>query len=150
MANRDKVDEAAERFAKQITQGSYWAIVDHAVELQEQNLRFAEGLVVDVIREMRRQAESNLVMTQELTELAEEQSYAYQTLLEESVAAYMNLLCMHLSPTTRRALRPPRRPRDGHRCCRRGKGPGRIDVPAPLCCLAGNLPLPYRTGAMGV
>ena len=113
MANRDKVDEAAERFVKQITQGSYWAIVDHAVELQEHNLRFAEGLVVDVIREMRRQAESNLVMTQELTELAEEQSYAYKTLLEESVAAYMNLLCAPFSyyeEGLKAAKKAPRRP----------------------------------------
>ncbi|HZB84806.1 MAG TPA: hypothetical protein VE288_18385 [Rubrobacteraceae bacterium] len=113
MANRNKVDEAAERFVEQITQGSYWAIVDHAVELQEQNLRFAEGLVVDLIREMRRQAESNLVMTEELTELAEEQSYAYQTLLEESVAAYMNLLYAPFSyyeEGLKAAKKAPRRP----------------------------------------
>ena len=91
MANKDKANEAAERFAK-ITQDSYRTVVEHAVGLQERNTRFAQDLVEGSIREMRQQAESNLTMTQELAERAEEQSDAFRVLLEESLDAYRNFL----------------------------------------------------------
>jgi hypothetical protein len=65
--------------------------VDHAVGLQERNVRFAQGLVEDSIRELRQQAESNRALTQELVDGAERQRDALQTLFEESVDAYMDL-----------------------------------------------------------
>ena len=65
--------------------------MDHAVGLQERNVRFAQGLVDDSIRELRHQAESNRAMTQELVERVERQRDAFQTLFEESVDAYMDL-----------------------------------------------------------
>jgi hypothetical protein len=86
-----KPNRAAEQLAK-TTGDSYKTVVDHAVDLQERNVRFAQGLVDDSIKELRYQAESNRVMTQELVERAEKQRDAFQTLLEESVDAYLNLL----------------------------------------------------------
>jgi predicted Zn-dependent peptidase len=86
----DKANKAAERLAE-TTRDSFGTALDHAVGLQERNVRFAQGLVDATIKELRQQAESNRVMTQELVDRAERQREAFQTLLEESVDAYMDL-----------------------------------------------------------
>jgi methyl-accepting chemotaxis protein len=90
MANMDKANKAAERLAE-TTRDSFGTVLDHVVSLQERNVRFAQGLVDDSIKELRSQAESNRAMTQELVERAEKQRDAFRTLLEESVDAYMEL-----------------------------------------------------------
>ena len=90
MANMDKANKAAERLAE-TTRDSFGAVLDHAVGLQERNVRFAQGLVDDSIKELRSQVESNRAMTEELVERAEKQRDAFQTLLQESVDAYMDL-----------------------------------------------------------
>ena len=90
MASMDKANKAAERLAE-TTRDSFGTILDHAVGLQERNVRFAQELVDGTIRELRHQAESNREMTQELVERAEKQRDAFQTLLEESVDAYLDL-----------------------------------------------------------
>ena len=90
MANMDKASKAAERLAE-TTRDSFGTVLDHAVGLQERNVRFAQGLVDSSIKELRSQAESNQVVTQELVERAEKQRDAFQTLLEESVDAYVDL-----------------------------------------------------------
>jgi methyl-accepting chemotaxis protein len=86
----DRANKAAERLAE-TTRDSFGTVLDHAVGLQERNVRFAQGLVDSSIKELRHQAESNRAMTQELVERAERQREAFQTLLEESVDAYMDL-----------------------------------------------------------
>jgi hypothetical protein len=91
VATIEKANRAAEQLAK-TTGDSYKTVVDHAVALQERNVRFAQGLVDDSIKELRSQAESNRAMTQELVDRAEGQRDAFQTLLEESVDAYVDLL----------------------------------------------------------
>jgi hypothetical protein len=90
VANTNKANKAAERLAE-TTRDSFGTVLDHAVGLQERNVRFAQGLVDGTIKELRQQAESNRAMTQELVERAERQRDAFQTLLEESVDAYMDL-----------------------------------------------------------
>ena len=96
MANMDKANSAAERLAE-TTRDSFGTVVDHAVGLQERNVRFAQGLVEDSIRELRQQAESNRALTQELVDRTERQRDALQTLVEESVDAYMDLAYAPLS-----------------------------------------------------
>jgi hypothetical protein len=86
----EKANKAAERLAE-TTRDSFGTILDHAVGLQERNVRFAQGLVDGTIKELRHQAESNRAMTQELVDRAQKQRDAIQTLLEESVEAYMDL-----------------------------------------------------------
>ncbi len=86
----EKANRAAERLAE-TTRDSFGTVLDHAVGLQERNVRFAQGLVDDSIKELRSQVESNRAMTQELVERAEKQREALQTLVEESVDAYMDL-----------------------------------------------------------
>ena len=90
MATMEKANRAVEQLAK-TTGDSYKTVIDHTVALQERNVRFAQGLVDGTIKELRQQAESNRAMTQELVDRAERQRDAFQTLLEESVDAYMDL-----------------------------------------------------------
>jgi hypothetical protein len=86
----DKANKAAERLAE-TTRDSFGTVVDHAVGLQERNVRFAQGLVDSSIKELRYQAESNRNVMGELVERAEDQRDAYQTLVEQSIDAYMDL-----------------------------------------------------------
>lgn len=95
--NAEKANKAAENLAE-ATRDSYQTVVDHAVGLQERNVRFAQGVVDGSIKELRHQAESsNRAMTQELVERVEKQRYAYQTLVEQSFDAYMDLAYAPLS-----------------------------------------------------
>ena len=86
----DRANKAAERLAE-TTRDSFGVILDHAVGLQERNVRFAQDLVDSSIKELRYQAESNRAMTQELVDRVEGQREAFRTLVEESVDAYMDL-----------------------------------------------------------
>ena len=88
--NVEKANKAAEKLAE-ATRDSYQTVVDHAVGLQERNVRFAQGMVDDSIKELRYQAESNRAMTQELVERVEKQRDAYQSLFEQSLNTYMDL-----------------------------------------------------------
>jgi hypothetical protein len=90
VATTEKANKAAERLAE-TTRDSFGTVLDHAVALQERNVRFAQGLVDSSIKELRTQAESNRELTQELVDRAEGQREAFRTLFEESVDAYMDL-----------------------------------------------------------
>ncbi len=96
MANMSKANKAAEQLA-QSTRDSFATILDHAVGVQERNVRFTQGVVDDSIKELRSQVESNRAMSRELLERVENQREAFQTLLEESVDAYMDLASVPLS-----------------------------------------------------
>ncbi len=85
-----KANEAAEKLAE-TTRDCYQTVIDHAVGLQERNVRFAQGIVDDSIEELRHQVESNRAMSQELVERVEKQRDAYQALVERSLDAYMDL-----------------------------------------------------------
>ncbi len=86
----EKAHEAVEKLTE-TTRDSCQTVVDHAVGLQERNVRFAQGIVDDSIKELRHQAESSRAMTQELVERFEKQRDAYQQLVERSLDAYMDL-----------------------------------------------------------
>ena len=90
MATAEKANKAVERLAE-TTRDSYQTVVDHAVGLQERNVRFAQGMVDGTIKELRHQAESNRSVMGELFERAEDQREAYQALVEQSIDAYMSL-----------------------------------------------------------
>ena len=90
MATTDKANKAVERLAE-TTRDSYQTVVDHAVGLQERNVRFAQGIVDGTIKELRYQAESNRSVIGELFERAEDQRDAYQALVEQSLDAYVDL-----------------------------------------------------------
>src|SRR5215207_10038602 len=79
MATTEKTNKAVERLAES-TRDSYQTVVDHAVGLQERNVRFAQGMVDGAIKELRYQAESNRTVAGELFERAEDQRDAYMDL----------------------------------------------------------------------
>jgi hypothetical protein len=86
----EKTRRTAGRFAK--TNGeTYKLVVDHFAAQQERNVRFAQETLDGVVREVRHQAESNQALTQELVDRVERQRGAFQTLVGESVDAYMDL-----------------------------------------------------------
>lgn len=87
----EKANGAAERLAES-TRDSYKAVMDHAVGMQERNVRFAQSMMDVSTQEVRRQAESNRAMTEELVGRAEGQRDAVQALTEESMKAYLDLL----------------------------------------------------------
>ena len=89
MATMEKANRAVERLAEN-TRDSYQTLVDHAVGLQERNVRFAQGMVDGTIKELRHQAESNRSVVGELFERAEEGRDAHQALVEQSIDAYMD------------------------------------------------------------
>jgi hypothetical protein len=92
----ERTGKTAERLAK--TSGdTYKLVVDHFAAQQERNVRFAQDTLDGAVREVRHQAESNRSLTQELVDRAERQRGAYQTLVEQSVDAYMDLLYAPLS-----------------------------------------------------
>ena len=86
MADVQKANRAAEIFAER-TADSYKTVVDHAVGLQERNLRFFQGVLEDFAGEVRHQAEANRALVGELVERAEKQREAFQTVVEESLGA---------------------------------------------------------------
>ena len=90
MATTEKTSKVVEKLAE-TTWDSYQTVVDHAVGLQERNVRFAQGMVDGTIKELRHQAESNRSVVGELFERAEDQREAYQALVEQSMDAYIDL-----------------------------------------------------------
>jgi len=90
MATTQKINRAMERLAEN-TRDSYRTVLDHAVGLQERNVKFAQGMVDGTIKELHYQAESNRSVMGELFERAEDQRDAYQGLVEQSIDAYMDL-----------------------------------------------------------
>ena len=90
MVTMEQANRAVERLAEN-TRDSYQTVVDHAVGLQERNVRFAQGIVDGTIKELRHQAESNRSVAGELFERAEEGRDAYRALVEQSLDAFMDL-----------------------------------------------------------
>ena len=76
MATTEKTNRAVERLAES-TRDSYQTVVDHAVGLQERNVRFAQGMVDGAIKELRYQAESNRTVAGELFERAEQGGFGF-------------------------------------------------------------------------
>lgn len=96
MQTIEKTGKTAERLAK-ANGDTFKLVVDHFAGQQERGVRFAQEVLDGTVREVRHQAESNRSLTQELVERAEHQRGAYQTLVEQSVDAYMDLLYAPIS-----------------------------------------------------
>ncbi|CAN5608113.1 hypothetical protein BH24ACT21_BH24ACT21_12290 [soil metagenome] len=91
MATVEKANEVTEQVMA-TTKESYKTVLDHTVALQQRNMKFWQDMFETGTREVRQQAESNRAMTQELVERAEKQRGAFQTLVGESVDAYMDFV----------------------------------------------------------
>ncbi len=91
MTNVEKMNQAAEKLAR-ANQDVARTVVEHTIGLGERNVRFAQGVVDGSVKEIRQQAEANRALTQEFIERAENQREAFQTVVEESVDAYMDFV----------------------------------------------------------
>ena len=96
METMEETGKTAERLAK-ANGDTYKVVVDHFAAQQERSVRFAQEVLDGAVREVRHQAESNRSLTQELVERVEQQRGAYQTLVGQSLDAYMDLLYAPLS-----------------------------------------------------
>jgi CRISPR/Cas system-associated exonuclease Cas4 (RecB family) len=96
MADMKNTTQMVEQFVS-TTRDSYMTIVDHAVGMQERNVRFAQSIAEGSIKGLREQAEDNRAMTREMVKRAENQREVVQKLAEESLDAYMDMLYAPLS-----------------------------------------------------
>jgi hypothetical protein len=91
MVSREKANATMKRLAE-TTWSSYEAPFDYMVAQQERNVRFAQGVFETFGREYRERIDTNLAMTQELFERAENQHYALRAVFEKSLNAWIKLL----------------------------------------------------------
>ena len=96
MTNVEKMNKAAENLAK-ANQDAAQTMINHTIGLGERNVRFAQSVADGSVKEIRQQAEANRALTQEFVERAENQREAFQTVVEESVDAYMDFVFAPLS-----------------------------------------------------
>ena len=87
----ESANQAAEQMNEAVRE-SYQTIAGSAVEIQERNIRFSQSFLETWNEALRRQAESNRDMAQSLAEQTQRQQEALQTLVQESVGAYMDFL----------------------------------------------------------
>jgi hypothetical protein len=88
--------KTAERLVE-MSGDTYKVVADHFAAQQERSVRLAQEVLDGAMREVRHQAESNRSPTRQLVERAEQQRGTYQTLVEQSGDAYMDLLYVPLS-----------------------------------------------------
>jgi hypothetical protein len=78
-------------------QAAFQAITNNLVTAQERNARFAQSVFVNGLEVLKSQAESNAALTQELMGQSQQQLTQFQTLVQESVDAYVKFLYSPLS-----------------------------------------------------
>ena len=71
---------------------SYKTVADSGVSAQERNTQVTEVFFNQTINNLRAQAEENRQATQQLADQQQRQAEAAQTLTQESVGAYMELM----------------------------------------------------------
>ena len=91
MATVKKANKAAEQMSK-ATSDYFKLTVDQIGSLRERNTKFARTMFESGTREVREQAETNRALGQDLVGRTEQQREAFQTVFEESVDAYMDLV----------------------------------------------------------
>lgn len=91
MASTEKVNRVAEEMARNAG-GSYGMLMDHAQSTLDRNIGFTRGWLDGMAREIGAQAEANREAALREIERAEAQREAFQTLAEEGVEAYLDLM----------------------------------------------------------
>jgi len=84
-SNRALMQELAEQSKKQSAPGAFQAIED-----QERNAKYAEGVFENGVEVLKSQAENARKMMQELGQQTQKQQEAFQALMHESVNAYLD------------------------------------------------------------
>ena len=88
---QQQINAAAQQFADAI-RDSYQAVADRTVSAQQLNAELTQNFFNTVIENLRREAESNRELTQELAGQQQRGAEATQQLTQESVNAYMDFV----------------------------------------------------------
>ena len=88
---QQRVNQAAEEFTDALVQ-SMRAASEQGINLQEQNARLTEDFFNRVNENLRSQAEGNRQLGEQLAEQQQRATEAGQTLTQESVNAYMDMV----------------------------------------------------------
>jgi hypothetical protein len=86
-----------QELTEQQQQGTFQAVTNKVVAAQERNARFAQSVFANSLEVLKSQAESNAALTQELVGQSQHQLTQFQTLIQESVDAYVKFLYSPLS-----------------------------------------------------
>ena len=89
--SQQKINQAADQFTDALVQ-SYKTVAERGVSAQEGSAQVTEVFVNQTINNLRAQAEENRQATQQLADQQQRQAEAAQTLTQESVGAYMELM----------------------------------------------------------
>ncbi len=88
---QQRINEAAEQFTEALAH-SYKTITERGVEAVEQGAQVTEVFFNQTINNLHVQAEENRRATQQLAEQQQRQTEAVQSIAQESVGAYMDLV----------------------------------------------------------
>jgi len=88
---QQRINEAAEQFTDALAH-SYKTLAERGVEAVEQGAQVTEVLFNQTINNLHAQAEENRRATQQLAEQQQRQAEAVQSIAQESVGAYLDLV----------------------------------------------------------
>ena len=86
-----QINEAAEKFAGAI-RDSYQAVADRSVSARELNAQLTQQFFDGVMDNLKRQAENNRALAEDLIEQQQKQREATQAMAQETIGAYMDFL----------------------------------------------------------
>jgi hypothetical protein len=88
---QQRINEAARQFTEALV-GSYRAVSERGVSVQEHNAELTQNFFNRVIENLRAQAEGTRAMTQRLADQQQRQRESAQALTRESVSVYMDFV----------------------------------------------------------
>ena len=89
--SRQRINEAAEQFTDALVE-SFKTVTERGASAQEQGAQLTEDFFNRVVENLRTQAEESRQATQQLADQQQRQVEAAQTLIRESVEAYMDFM----------------------------------------------------------
>jgi hypothetical protein len=89
--SQERINQAADQFTDALVQ-SYKVVAERGVSAQERGAQVTEVFFNQAIHNLHAQAEENRQATQRLADQQQRQTEAAQTLAQESVGAYMELM----------------------------------------------------------
>ena len=89
--SQQRINEAAEQFTDALVE-SFKTVTERGASAQEQGAQLTEDFFNRVVENLRTQAEESRQATQQLADQQQRQVEAAQTLIRESVEAYMDFM----------------------------------------------------------
>jgi hypothetical protein len=87
----NKMSEAALNIVR-VVRDANQAIANNVVAAQERNVKYTQSVLINGLEVLKSQMDSNRNLAQQLLEMSQRQQEAWQTLAQESIDAYIDLL----------------------------------------------------------